>query len=169
MGKHRNGALSPRREKFSVEMAITDNAAEAARRAGYGEKYAAQEGSRLMRDPKVVKRIEAVKATALDEKNVDVQWIVDHLVHTILTAQSETAVVAALGKLCVWRGMNGVYFGDNTPQRDLAKIIELLTDNRPELRAALLALIPDETGVDLAEGDFDLANVEPIKGGGNPA
>ncbi len=52
-----NGGLTPRQVRFCQEYAIDLNATAAARRAGYSEKTAEQQGSRLFRNVQVKARI----------------------------------------------------------------------------------------------------------------
>lgn len=49
--------LNRRQEKFCVHYALTGNAAEAARAAGYSERWAANQGFRLARDPRIDDRV----------------------------------------------------------------------------------------------------------------
>ncbi len=49
----------------------------------------------------------------------------------------------------VLEGLRGEDTQDMTPHPDLTKLIEGLTPDNARLRAALLALVPNETGVDL--------------------
>ena len=149
MGKHRNGQLSPRREKFSQEMVKTGNASEAARRAGYAKPTANREGSRLMKNDQVQARIDEIQAQALDAEDITAELIAKALLHEALTAESDAARVSALGKLANWRGMNSFNFTENTEQVDLHKVVDNLAADNPELRATLLALIPTPDGVDL--------------------
>ncbi len=150
MGAHRDGKLPPRREKFAGEMVKTGNASEAARRAGYAPRTADREGSRLMGDDKVQKRIAEIQAQALDAEEITPELIAKGLLLEATTAQTDSARVTAWKTLAQWRKMvSDRSVGDPAPPRDLEKTIESLASDRPELRAALLALIPKEEGTDL--------------------
>lgn len=149
-------------------MVKTGNASEAVRRAGYAKPSADREGSRLMKDEKVRDRIAEIQAQALDAAEITPELIAKGLFFEATTAQTDSARVTAWKTLAQWRKMvSDRSASDPAPPRDLEKTIENLAGDRPELRAALLALVPKEEGVDLAEGD--ITNVEPIKGGGNRA
>lgn len=54
-------SLNRRQEKFSAHYALTGNATEAARLAGYAERSAANHGFRLIRDPRVRERIYTIR------------------------------------------------------------------------------------------------------------
>ncbi len=54
-------SLNPRQEKFCGHYALTGNATEAARRAGYAERSAGNHGFRLIRDPRVRDRIYTIR------------------------------------------------------------------------------------------------------------
>lgn len=63
---HPGGAgLRPRQRAFVHHMIITGNASEAARRAGYSEKSAADTGSRLVRHPAVAAALAVAQDSAL--------------------------------------------------------------------------------------------------------
>ncbi len=167
MGRHRHGALSPRREKFAFEMVNTRNASEAARRAGYAHATAAQEGYRLMGDNQVLDRIAEIQAQALDAGEISVDLIAKGLLLEATTAQTDSARVTAWKTLAQWRKMvSDRSVGDPPPPPDLEKSIETLFGDDPAIRAALLARIPKEEGVDLT---VDMTNVEPLKGTKTPA
>ncbi len=174
MGRHRHGALSPRREKFAFEMVNTRNASEAARRAGYANATAAQEGCRIMKDDKVQDRIAEIQAQAMDAAAITPELIAKGLFFEATTAATDSARVTAWKTLAQWKKMvSDRSVGDPAPRPDVETLIENLASEapgfRPELRAALLAMIPDESGVDLTGEGADWTNVEPLKGTKTPA
>lgn len=60
-GSPPSNSLNRRQEKFCGHYALTGNAAEAARVAGYAQRSAANHGFRLIRDPRVRERVYAIR------------------------------------------------------------------------------------------------------------
>ena len=74
-----NGGLTPRQERFCQEYAIDLNATGAARRAGYSEKTAEQQGSRLFRNVQVKTRIAELQDEVAERNKLSVDGVVAKL------------------------------------------------------------------------------------------
>ncbi len=74
-----NGGLTPRQERFCQEYAIDLNATAAARRAGYSEKTAEQQGSRLFRNVQVKARIAELQGEVAERNKLSVDGVVAKL------------------------------------------------------------------------------------------
>ncbi len=73
------GGLTPRQERFCQEYAIDLNATAAARRAGYSEKTAEQQGSRLFRNVQVKARIAELQDEVAERNKLSVDGVVTKL------------------------------------------------------------------------------------------
>ena len=74
-----NGGLTPRQQRFCEEYAIDLNATAAARRAGYSEKTAEQQGSRLFRNVQVKARIAELQDEVAERNKLSVDGVVTKL------------------------------------------------------------------------------------------
>lgn len=69
-----------KRELFCLEyLACNLNATKAAIKAGYAEKNAAKEASRLMHFPEILARIAALKAARCERTRIDADWLLQRL------------------------------------------------------------------------------------------
>jgi len=76
MGNH---PLSDRQEQFCLEYLIDLCAKSAAERAGYAPANAAQQGYRLLKDPRIAARVKVLKARRAEQTLVDAESVVREL------------------------------------------------------------------------------------------
>ncbi len=74
-----NGGLTPKQQRFCQEYGIDLNATAAARRAGYSEKTAEQQGSRLFRNVQVKARIAELQDEVAERNKLSVDGVVSKL------------------------------------------------------------------------------------------
>ncbi len=72
-------ALTPKQEAFSNEYLIDLNATQAAIRAGYSEKTANEQGSRLLANVKVAARIQELKNKRSERTRINADWLLTRL------------------------------------------------------------------------------------------
>jgi phage terminase small subunit len=148
----KNGALTPRQERFAREYLIDLDATHAAVRAGYSEKTANKQGPRLKKHPLVQERIAELQQAAADRNDVEVDEVIKMLRASYREAkaakQHGPAVRAAelLGKTM---GM----FSDKITLTDEQKmtddeLIQKLAEGNPEKATVLrkTLLVPDGFG-----------------------
>ena len=75
--------LNTRQSQFVVEYLVDGNATQAAIRAGYSEKTAYAQGSRLLKSVEVQKSIERSRRKALEKAEVTREWILTRLVENL--------------------------------------------------------------------------------------
>lgn len=63
----RKDSLTPQQELFCQEYIVDYNATQAAKRAGYAEKNAAVQASRLLRNAKILSRVRAIQKERLEK------------------------------------------------------------------------------------------------------
>lgn len=73
-------ALSEKHELFAMEYIKDLNAAQAAIRAGYSEKTARQQGSRLLTNADIRARIDELMGKRKEELNIDTEFVLSRLV-----------------------------------------------------------------------------------------
>jgi phage terminase small subunit len=73
------GKVALKHERFCQEYLVDLSASAAARRAGYSEKSAGAQGSRLLKDPKILERIEQLQL----ERAVRTQVTADRVLHEL--------------------------------------------------------------------------------------
>jgi phage terminase small subunit len=71
--------LTDKQEAFIREYMVDLNATQAAIRAGYSEKTATEQGSRLLTNVKVLARIEELKNKRAEKLEVDAEWVLKRL------------------------------------------------------------------------------------------
>ena len=71
--------MTPKQHKFALEYLIDLNATQAARRAGYSEKTAPQQGGRLLKNAQVAEVVRAAQAKAAAEAEVTLDWLISEL------------------------------------------------------------------------------------------
>ena len=71
--------LNARQEVFCKEYLIDLNATQAAIRAGYSERTAAAQGSRLLSNVNILARVKELKAKRADELELDAYWVLKRL------------------------------------------------------------------------------------------
>ena len=74
-----NGGLTPKQARFAAEYLVDLNASAAARRAGYSERTAEQQGCRLLRNVKVAARIASLQDKTAKRLEVTVDSIMADL------------------------------------------------------------------------------------------
>jgi len=70
--------LSPKRERFCQEFIKNHNATEAAKNAGYAEKSAQMQGSRMLLNAMVKARIAQLEKPIADRLHLDTEWVLRH-------------------------------------------------------------------------------------------
>jgi phage terminase small subunit len=94
--------MRPRQEAFIREYAIDMNATQAAIRAGYSEKTAQEQGSRLLSNVMVAKAIEDTQEAHAERCNVTIDGLTEELEAARILAytngQASAAVTATMGK-----------------------------------------------------------------------
>lgn len=71
---------NPKHERFASEFIKDLNSTQAATRAGYSAKTAHVQGSRLLRNASIVKRIEELKAKRSKKLEINAEWVLKKLV-----------------------------------------------------------------------------------------
>ncbi|QNK90756.1 terminase small subunit [Sporosarcina sp. resist] len=71
--------FNARQQMFIDEYLVDLNATQAAIRAGYSERTAASQASRLLTNVNIVARIEELKKTRADRLNLDAYWVLKRL------------------------------------------------------------------------------------------
>jgi phage terminase small subunit len=72
-------SLTDKQEQFAQEYIIDLNATQAAIRAGYSEKTAGEQGSRLLKNVKVLTRIDELKQERAERNQLDQDWVLTRL------------------------------------------------------------------------------------------
>jgi len=98
-----NFSMTPKQARFVDELQIDHNATQAAIRAGYSERTAAEQGSRLLRNVKVAAAIQAAQIEISEHLAVTADRVVGGLLSEAegkddSTASSRVAAWAHLGK-----------------------------------------------------------------------
>jgi hypothetical protein len=88
--------LTPKQHRFCVEYLKDRNGKEAAIRAGYSPKAAAQQAYELLKLPKVRSMVDAEARDSLDRVRVDRDWINERLKIEAETAETDGARIRAL-------------------------------------------------------------------------
>ena len=91
-------ALTARQERFVAEYLIDLNATQAAIRAGYAEKSAAAEGSRLLVNTKVAAAVAAAQAKRSERTEITQDYVLAVITDTIERCQKAKAVMDHDGK-----------------------------------------------------------------------
>lgn len=73
------GELTPKQQRFVDEYLIDLNATQAAIRAGYSEKTAQAQGSRLLSNVMVAEAIAAAQVTRSERTRIDADWVLERL------------------------------------------------------------------------------------------
>lgn len=90
--------LTPRQEKFVSEYLKTGNATKSAIAAGYNEKTAAPAASRMLRNVKVSRAIEARQAKRNERCEMEEDWELKHAQEVALRCLQATPVKDMFGK-----------------------------------------------------------------------
>lgn len=85
--------LNPRQARFVDEFLVDLNATQAAIRAGYSEKTAESQGSRLLSNAKIADAIQARQAAISQDTKIDTAWVVEHLVEVVERCMQAAPVV----------------------------------------------------------------------------
>lgn len=75
----RKTGLTPKQDRFVEEFLIDLNATQAAIRAGYSARSAEMTGSRMMRNDKVRRAVEAAQADRSKQTEIDAAWVLTRL------------------------------------------------------------------------------------------
>jgi phage terminase small subunit len=89
--------LNDKQLKFAEQYVATSNATQAALEAGYSEKTAASQGSRLLKNAKVLDRIKELQADRNARAGVDAKWVLDKLVKVVEKSSQATPVLDSRG------------------------------------------------------------------------
>lgn len=90
--------LSPKQEKFVQEYLIDLNATQAAIRAGYSEKTAQEQSSRLLSNVMVKAAISAAKNDRNERVKVDQDYVLNKIVETVERCSQAAPVIGKDGK-----------------------------------------------------------------------
>ncbi len=162
-----NGGLTPRQQRFCQEYAIDLNATAAARRAGYSEKTAEQQGSRLFRNVQVKARIAELQDEVAERNKLSVDGVVSKLADlrdaAIAAGQMGPAVRAQelIGRT-IGAFVDRQLTGEET--LDHEQLIAQIAQGDPEKRAMAEKLFPKiprsfEEGAEIAkERELEAAN-----------
>lgn len=131
--------MQGRRRKFVDEYILTGSATEAARRAGYAEKYISRQGHSLLKNPEVRSAIDERLAQIDSEKILKQQQLLEFLSAVVRgEIKDETALTKMTGKGC-----------------SEIVCVELRTPTRERIRAAEL-LLKIQGAFNKAEGENDI-------------
>lgn len=98
-------SFNPRRQRFIEEMAVDDNMTQAAIRAGYSKKTAAQQASRLFRDVKIKAAIEEQRRQRVLQHGMSADDIVKRWTQIALADPNElVSVVVGSCRYCHGQG-----------------------------------------------------------------
>ena len=86
-------ALTPKQQMFVKEYLIDLNATQAAIRAGYSEKTAAEQASRLLNNVNVASRIEEEKNKRADKLGLTAEWVLENLHNIAVRCQQAEPVM----------------------------------------------------------------------------
>lgn len=93
--------LPPRQEEFIRQYVIDKNATQAAIRAGYSEKTANEQASRLLANVNIRQRVDELLAqvneNAVKKAELNKQWIIEQLIDNALIAKAAEPVLDAEG------------------------------------------------------------------------
>ncbi len=89
-------ALSARQALFVGEYIISGNATQAAIKAGYSEKTACEQGSRLLTNVKVSREIEQRQQRRVDRLNLSADFVLENILRTAEKARDVGEYSAAL-------------------------------------------------------------------------
>lgn len=90
-------ALKGKKAAFVLEYPVDLNGAEAARRAGYSAKTAAQKAWTLLQEPEIKEAIEAAIGKRRERIKVDQDYVIDGLVEVVERSLERVPVLDALG------------------------------------------------------------------------
>lgn len=136
-------SLTPRQQKFVAEYSLCGNVSEAARRAGYSEKTAAQMGYENLRKPQILSAVAVRQAAYAAELQITKEDIIGGIASAIRLARERENPAAmiqgcvALARLC----------GFFAPERQQVAV----SGDGGALRARLLSMSDDEL-LALAQG-----------------
>ncbi|MBD3756380.1 MAG: terminase small subunit [Gammaproteobacteria bacterium] len=87
--------MTPKQQRFVDEYLIDLNATQAAIRAGYSERTAEVQGSRLLSNVKVKDAVRKAKSVRAEEAKIDAQWVLKQAVemHKMATGEKPVHVV----------------------------------------------------------------------------
>jgi len=71
--------MTPKQHKFALEYLVDCNATQAAKRAGYSERTAPQQGGRLLKKAQVAEVIRAAQSKAAADAEVTLDWLISEL------------------------------------------------------------------------------------------
>ncbi len=133
--------LTIRKKRFVEEYLVDMNGTEAAKRAGYSAKSAAQAAYRLLHDPGVCMALEAARSEVSERVGVDAEYVVRSLVEIVERSMQRVPVLTARGEQLVDEEGRGVWRFD---ARSANKALELLGRH--------LGMFTDRIEADVREG-----------------
>jgi phage terminase small subunit len=139
------GTLTAKQERFCQEYTIDLNATAAARRAGYSEKTAEQQGSRLFRNVQVKARIAELQDEVAERNKLSVDGVVTNLAElrdkAVAAGQMGPAIRAQelIGRT-IGAFVDRQLTGEET--LDHEQLIEQIAQGDPERRAMAQKLFP---------------------------
>ena len=97
--------LTNKKRLFVKHYLITNNCTESAKLAGYSNKTAYSQGSRLLKDVDVCSEIEQLQGKIVKELDITVKWITTEIQKVVNTATNNSDKLRALELLGKWKGM----------------------------------------------------------------
>ncbi len=132
-----NGGLNPRQQRFCECFVACGNATQAAKEAGYSDRTAYAQASRLLRNVKVDTRIRELQAAAAKRSEITADRVLEMLMdsyHDAKAAKQHGPAVRAAELLGKYLAMfvDRQIIGEETLSRE--QIIEQLAEGDPERR-----------------------------------
>ena len=90
--KPRSTKLNPRQEAFIDNYVVDGNATKAAIDSGYGRKYAAQTGYKLLRDPRIQRRIEENRQNLQSHTDVTPERLIEQYRRIAMTSPTDLMI-----------------------------------------------------------------------------
>ena len=133
--------MNPKQKRFAEEFAVDHNAAAAAIRAGYAERSARQQGSRLLARPDVSQLVGKLDTDKADDLGLEAREAIDEVLQTFRHAVEQQPRV--------WKGKPVTW-------TDEAGEVHLLTDFRSAaLAGRMLELLFKKAGFDVSHTAVD--------------
>ena len=95
-----NNKMTAKQERFVAEYLIDLNATQAAIRAGYAEKGAAVEGSRLLAKPKIADAVAAAQAARAERTEITQDYVLTSIRDTMERCKQAEPVIYQNGEWC---------------------------------------------------------------------
>lgn len=137
-------ALTPKQARFVEEYLVDLNATEAAKRAGYSEKTAEQQGHQLLQKTSVREAIDAARAKRSERTQIDAAWVLERLQTVAERCLQAEPVVDAKGNPVMVKTPDGRTTAAYTFQAPAAnKALELLARHTAALERPIRVDLPE--------------------------